>query len=291
MVLGDDGSWGLPDLEIHSFNAGDEISNDVTVVDEADERTLTIGAYQLDGFTETEITHLALHDPDKRTIDSMLVSWINRAFGSSMGGSPRKILLLGLGGGTLAHLALQSCPEALMDAVELNAAVLSAAESSFGLEKGCYEDRLRLHTGDAEAFIRNCHAENEVQREHGERSWQWDVILVDLYSNNSIPPNCCTKEFFQICESLLCADSKAGGIIAFNCGRDLEGFDALNHAAKSLVKQGVYVDTILPQAKDDHDEADECLIDNALVVLLKAPSEAVARDRMLSIQRDAGAYT
>ena len=97
--------------------------------------------------------------------------------------------------------------------------------------------------------------------------------------------------------------------MAFNCGRDIEGYDELVRNALSLRREGLHVEVIHPDsfretllssegAQNDEkgeggeeEEEEECLIDNALIVFLKSPSEALAQERMLSIWHDAGEYS
>ncbi len=93
---------------------------------------------------------------------------------------PRRILLLGLGGGALARLALEACPEAEIDAVEIDSAVATAAIRWFGLEP---QPRLRVHIADAADFLR----QHQPPR--------FDLAWVDCFGPRRIPPHLATRAF------------------------------------------------------------------------------------------------
>ena len=184
-------------------------------------RELSIGAWQIDGFTETDLPldELSKYSDDEHInkesggnnlekdgdrTSPLLLSWINRAFGAALRlglaatkeaeqrhNRPR-VLLIGLGGGTLAHLALQMDSTLSVDAVELNPSVVKAARQCFGLGR-FPQHRLRVHVADAGSWVQTA-AENGLS---------WDVILVDLYCSGGVPPGCCTSEFFRTVTSLL----------------------------------------------------------------------------------------
>ena len=60
---------------------------------------------------------------------------------------PRRALLLGLGGGTVAHLLARRCPEAQITGIEREAEVLAVARAQFGLD-----DLPQLTVIEADAF-------------------------------------------------------------------------------------------------------------------------------------------
>jgi len=249
-------------------------------------RSLVLGMYQLDGFTESEIPLDILakikNEAPGEASESMLVNWINRGFGSFLRTEPQgpqsacfrplprtfpselradvisclqgqKFLLLGLGGGTLAHLVLQMCPESSIDAVEWSQPVLKAAGEHFGLSNHRYGDRLCLHHSEAEAFLRRCREENAAKKaaESGKptgvkdvgSAWVWDAILIDLYSNDDLPPNCITRDFLGLAYGLTRStpednQAKGGGRVAYNCGRALACYPKLCSNAQSLAEDG-----------------------------------------------------
>src|SRR5689334_16468798 len=63
---------------------------------------------------------------------------------------PRRTLLLGLGGGTIAHLLARRCPEAEMVGVDADETMLALALQEFGLEA---LPHLRIEVADAFAWV------------------------------------------------------------------------------------------------------------------------------------------
>ena len=77
----------------------------------------------------------------------------------------------------------------------------------------------------------------------------WDLVLIDLYSADSVAEECTTSEFLKGACSLLTALPGLGvqGLVAFNCSRELEQFDEIVWNAKAVRRAvGMDVDVILP---------------------------------------------
>ena len=113
----------------------------------------------------------------------------------------RRVLMLGLGGGTAARQFTHYYPDAVVDVVEVDPVVVDVAQRFFEVRTG---PRLRIHVSDARTFL-------ERSRE------QWDLIIVDVYSTNrygdTLPPHLVTREFFQVVSSRLAP----GGVVHFHC--------------------------------------------------------------------------
>jgi spermidine synthase len=96
---------------------------------------------------------------------------------------PRRCLLLGLGGGSLAGFILRHCHDALVDAVEYRPAMVEVARDYFGLPES---PRLRIHLADAHDYLR---------RHAGLRDGDYDLILVDLFDERGLAP-CVLRDDF-----------------------------------------------------------------------------------------------
>lgn len=235
---------------------------------------------------------------DPAASQAMLISWINRGFGSfiQLDPAPHKVLLLGLGGGTLAHLVLLISPETMLDAVEWSAPVIQVARDHFGLDQALYGDRISLHQAEASAFLQQCIQENEAASE-GEVVWGWDAIIVDLYSNDDLPEQCVTREFLSLCWCLTSA-SPNGGRVAYNCGRELDVYPTLAEAAMSLASDTCHVAVIHPEeaVKDTDEDEDkdkdeeECMVDNALVLFINPATLDEAAAQVEQVRNAAGDY-
>lgn len=111
---------------------------------------------------------------------------------------PRRILIVGLGGGTLPGFLRKHYPDAAIDVVEIDPDVVEVAKSYFGFR----EDRLmRVHVGDGREFIENI------------RQPSYDVIFLDAFGSHSVPPHLTTQEFLQAVRRALLPSGVAVGNI------------------------------------------------------------------------------
>jgi len=110
---------------------------------------------------------------------------------------PRSVLILGMGGGTTVRQYREAFPEAVIDAVEIDPAVVDLAARHFGVESG---ERIRIHVGDARPFLARA-------------ARRWDVIQVDLFQHGPhVPFYTVTREFFGLVRDHLAP----GGLMIMN---------------------------------------------------------------------------
>lgn len=115
---------------------------------------------------------------------------------------PRKVLLLGLGGGSLAKFFLRYVPGCAIDAVEYNADVVRVAQRYFALPRAA---RLQIHVGDAAEYVQTaatCAA-------------TYDAILVDIFTAAGAPDFIAQPVFIDACRTLL----RSQGALALNLWR------------------------------------------------------------------------
>lgn len=110
---------------------------------------------------------------------------------------PAKILLIGLGGGSLARFLLRHLPDARITCIETRASVVELARSHFHLPE---QDRLRIHITDGADFIAAC----------PERDF--DLILIDAFDSVGVHPSVCTPEFHAATRRALAP----GGVMSMN---------------------------------------------------------------------------
>jgi len=119
--------------------------------------------------------------------------------------SPRNVLLIGLGGGSLAKFLLHHFPLCRIDAIEHRELVVRLAHGYFLLPE---EQRLRVHIADGAEF---------VQHKAAATSGCYDLILVDAYHDTGMDDAMGEQQFLHDCHSLLTTD----GLLAINLwGRD-----------------------------------------------------------------------
>ncbi len=104
--------------------------------------------------------------------------------------APRRVLILGLGGGVMPMALRMLDADMEIDTVELDPAVVKVAQSHFSYQE---DARLRTHVQDARVFVR------QQQR----RGNQYDLVLIDAFDRDYIPEHLLTREFLQQVRSLL----------------------------------------------------------------------------------------
>ncbi|MCZ6890221.1 MAG: fused MFS/spermidine synthase [Gammaproteobacteria bacterium] len=113
--------------------------------------------------------------------------------------SPDRILVVGLGGGTLPTALRELLPEADIDIVEIDPAVIRVAEVFFNFTA---TESMRVFTQDARVFTKRA----------AQRGDTYDLILLDAYNGDYIPEHLMTKEYLEETKSLL----TPGGVVAAN---------------------------------------------------------------------------
>ncbi|OUS27678.1 spermidine synthase [Gammaproteobacteria bacterium 45_16_T64] len=114
---------------------------------------------------------------------------------------PTEVLLLGLGGGSLATCLLGLNPELRLRAVELRRSVIKIAKKYFYLPK---TDRLTVIEDDAGQYL----LEPDVEPAQ--------LILADMYGADGLDPQQLTSWFLERCHELLMDD----GWLVLNCWND-----------------------------------------------------------------------
>ncbi len=104
---------------------------------------------------------------------------------------PQDILMVGLGGGSIARFVHERMPETRMTAVELNAQVVAAARSMFGLPAD--DERLAVVVADGAAY---------VPRHPG----SCDVLLLDAFEDGVSVAPLATAAFYAACREALRPD-------------------------------------------------------------------------------------
>ena len=173
--------------------------------------------------------------------------------------TPGRCLILGLGGGTLVHAlrhtltidddGCRAAPKVVVDAVELDAAVVSTAKLHFG----CDDLDVCIHVADAEQFVHAsasaaafaaAHtvactaaggANDSLEASHEEEGslfsppsrllCGWDAVFIDLYTAEAMCPFVAEASFFASLVACLNVNEGATPSVAVNCPE---------HSAKDL---------------------------------------------------------
>lgn len=113
---------------------------------------------------------------------------------------PRRALLLGLGGGTVAALLARRCPDCEIVGVERSAEVLVVARSLLGLDA---IPRLAVVQADAFAWVAE-HAESEPE--------SFDLVCLDLFEAGRLAQGALATPFLRQLAALLAP----GGTLSVN---------------------------------------------------------------------------
>jgi spermidine synthase len=162
--------------------------NDIYVNKRRGELTMS---FQLKGWDYTESV-TDLRDPDALPLRYAQAMTIAMAYPEE----PKRILMLGLGGGTISTYFGRAMPELAIDVVEIDRRVIEVSKQYFGLRD---TERVRYLDGDGRVFL---------NRNKG----LYDLIVLDAYRGGFVPFHLLTKEFYALVKQRL----TPGGAVASN---------------------------------------------------------------------------
>ena len=113
--------------------------------------------------------------------------------------SPHRVLIIGLGGGTLPGALRKVVPTAQIDVVEIDPAVTRVADKYFGFVPG---PRTVVHEQDGRVFVK------KKQRDKA----TYDLVMLDAFTDQYIPEHLLTQEFLQEVRGILAPN----GVVAAN---------------------------------------------------------------------------
>jgi spermidine synthase len=113
--------------------------------------------------------------------------------------APRKVLMIGLGGGTLVSAVARILPQAEIDIVEIDPAIVRVAKEYFNFQPTA---KMRVNVMDGRVFVKRA-------IEKGEK---YDLIMLDAFGDVYIPPHLMTIQFHNEVKQLLTHD----GVVAAN---------------------------------------------------------------------------
>jgi spermidine synthase len=138
------------------------------------------------------------------------------------------VLFVGGGGFTGPKNFLALYPDTKIDAIEIDADVINAAETFFDLEKN--DPRLHVFNDDARKHLSTFEK-------------KYDLIVLDAYASNYVPYHLMTYEFFQTVEKRLESD----GVVISNVIGSIEGDNSqLVRAMYKTMKETFPVSYIFP---------------------------------------------
>ena len=139
---------------------------------------------------------MLLSDPHKLELDYVraMTSWL--LFKTTID----DVLIIGLGGGSLAKHLIHHFPECHLKAIEYRKSVVKIARSHFGLP---LDPRLKIIVNDGGQYMRQ---QAETCLEH------YNLMFVDAFDHEGMASSICNIAFFDACKAML----KNDGILVIN---------------------------------------------------------------------------
>jgi spermidine synthase len=117
--------------------------------------------------------------------DQLIFSYTKSMMGSLyLNPSPQRVLIIGLGGGTLPGALRKIVPAAQIDVVEIDPAVTRVAYKYFGFTPGTLT---QVHEQDGRVFVKKKLREKTT----------YDLVMLDAFTDQYIPEHLLTQEFLQ----------------------------------------------------------------------------------------------
>jgi len=136
---------------------------------------------------------MLLADPQQLRLEYVRMMMLGIAYAPPQ---PKRILMMGLGGGSIPKFLLKAFPEVQIDVIELDPEVADVARRFFQVPK---DPRLKITVMDGRVFLTRSRD-------------KYDIIFLDAYNDDSIPFHLCTLEFVQIVKKAL----NPGGVAVSN---------------------------------------------------------------------------
>jgi spermidine synthase len=131
-------------------------------------------------------------DPDHLELPYARVAFA----GLALSHEPRRMLIIGLGGGTLPMFLRKHYPGATIDVVDIDPDVVLVAKQFFSFRE---DERMRAHVADGRLFV------EKIQQ-------PYDVIFLDAFGADSVPAHLTTLEFL----GAIRAGLTPGGVVIGN---------------------------------------------------------------------------
>ncbi len=116
---------------------------------------------------------------------------------------PKRVLVLGLGGGSFPKKLYKDVPNVAVDVVDIDPEVIAIAKRYFQVPE---DARLRLFAKDGRRFVQ-------------ETTEKYDLVFLDAYNSDTIPFHLATREFYEEIKARL----TPGGVVVSNIIGTLRG--------------------------------------------------------------------
>ena len=140
-------------------------------------------------------TCISLRDPD-----ALVFNYTKMLLGALyLNPSPKQILVIGLGGGTMPTRLKKILPDAQIDCVEIDPSVVKVATRFFGFTTGA---GVGVNVEDGRVFVKRAQRNTK----------KYDLIILDAFDHVYIPEHMLTREYLMEVKALLAKN----GVLAAN---------------------------------------------------------------------------
>jgi len=167
----------------------------------------------------------------------------------------RRILMVGLGAGSISTYLARAMPDVAIDVVELDPGVITAGRKYFGLLE---TDRVRFIESDGRVYL---------NRNKG----LYDLILLDAFREQGVPFHLLTREFYSLVKERLAR----GGAVASNVDDETKLY------AATLATFGAEFPTVDVYKNHDPDESQTIVVATSAV----KPSAEILTQRAMALQQ------
>jgi len=103
---------------------------------------------------------------------------------------PKRILIIGLGGGTMSNTLHKLLPDSYIDNVEIDHSVIKVARQYFGFLEN---EQIKAYSQDGRVFVKRALLKKQ----------EYDWIILDAFNGDYIPEHLMTKEYLEETKRLL----------------------------------------------------------------------------------------
>jgi spermidine synthase len=189
------------------YKGSSKFSSEIRVIEDAGRLRLLVNGIEQSG----------------RYIDKILKQALDICkFSSDLNG--KKILILGLGGGSLIRTFKSVFPDSSIDVVDIDPVIIKVAKTYFGIED---INRVQIIHSDARQFVVETAKKKQIK---------YGLIIVDLYIGRSVPDFVWDNTFIQTIRSLV----SSHGCVFINVvhdGASLEHVRKLKLILENLFKE------------------------------------------------------
>ena len=152
-------------------------------------------------------------------------------------GVDSRVLILGLGAGTIAKIITKRFGPVVIDGVEIDPLMVELGRKFFAMN----EPNLNIHTADAIDFVK-------------EARYKYDLICLDAFVAGTVPKEIETKQFLEKVKGILAADGTVTINKIFSGKSEQENFENFVQSAFPVIESSVVrgdpkIDNVIVYAK------------------------------------------